>query len=162
MFLSGENIHMNKLRNPCVIFDLDGTLCNVKHRQQFIATHPRNWDAWNAGILQDSMNVPVGIVFKSLKTTYSKLKTIILTGRTDNYKDETELWLNKNAIQYDELYMRKHDDRRDDSVVKGEVVDFLEKKYNILCVFEDRKRVVDMWVKRGIWVFDCGQTRGDF
>jgi len=44
--------------------------------------------------------------------------------------------------------MRKKDDRRDDSVVKGEVVDLLEKKYNILCVFEDRKRVVDMWVKR--------------
>ena len=125
---------MNKLRNPCVIFDLDGTLCNVKHRQQFIATHPRNWDAWNAGILQDTMNLPVGVIFKSLKKTYSKLKTIILTGRTDNYKDETELWLNNHDLQYDELYMRKYNDHRDDTEIKGEVVDILEKKYNILCV----------------------------
>lgn len=153
---------MNKLRNPCVIFDLDGTLCNAKHRQQFIATRPRNWDAWNSGISQDLVNIPVEIVFKSLKNTYSKLKMIVLTGRTDNYKDETELWLNKHSIKYDELYMRKQNDRRDDTVVKGEVVDFLEKKYNILCVFENRKRVVNMWVNRGIWVFDCGQTKGDF
>jgi FMN phosphatase YigB (HAD superfamily) len=153
---------MRKLNHPCVIFDLDGTLCNVKHRQQFIATHPRNWNAWNAGILQDTVNPPVGVVFKALKKSYTKLKMVILTGRTDDYKDETELWLNRNSIEYDELYMRKSGDFRDDTEIKGEIVDIIEKKYNILCVFEDRKRVVDMWVKRGIWVFDCGQTKGDF
>jgi hypothetical protein len=153
---------MRKLLKPCVVFDLDGTLCNVKHRQQFIATRPRNWDAWNVGISKDDVNDPVAIVFNSLKTTYKHLKMIILTGRTDNYREETDIWLNKHGIVYDEIYMRKSGDFRDDTEIKGEVVDMLKKKYNIICAFDDRKRVVEMWVNRGIWVFDCAQTKGDF
>jgi hypothetical protein len=159
MFQSGENILMGE---SCIIFDLDGTVCDVSHRQHFIKTKPRNWDAWNAGILQDKVNLPVVMIFKSLQLTYKNLKLIILTGRSDDYKNETQLWLNKHDLKYDELYMRKCGDHRDDTEVKGELVDIIESKYNILCVFEDRKRVVDMWVERGVWVFDCGQTKGDF
>lgn len=159
---NGKNTLMPKLLNPCVIFDLDGTICNVKHRQQFVATKPRNWDAWNAGILQDKLNLPVGIVFKALKKYNANLKMIVLTGRTDDYLEETKLWLDQNGIEPDEIYMRKSGDFRDDTEIKGEVVDKLEKMYNIVCAFDDRKRVVEMWVKRGIWVFDCAQTKGDF
>jgi hypothetical protein len=58
--------------------------------------------------------------------------------------------------------MRKYKDHRDDSVVKGEIADEIQKTYNILGVFDDRKRVVDMWSNRGIFVFDVGQGKGDF
>jgi len=29
-------------------------------------------------------------------------------------------------------------------------------------VFDDRKRVVDMWRRNGIWVFDCNQSGQEF
>ena len=50
-----------------ILFDLDGTLCDVKHRRQYVATNPRNWDAWNAGIINDK---PIPQVLKS--STHSK------------------------------------------------------------------------------------------
>jgi hypothetical protein len=58
--------------------------------------------------------------------------------------------------------MRKYKDHRDDAIVKGEIADQIEENYKIFAVFDDRKRVVDMWSKRGIFVFDVGQGKGDF
>ena len=147
-----------------IIIDIDDTLCLSGRRFELAkkSNGKIDWDiAHNPELVkEDKPNLPMIDLAKRYKK--DGFKIIILTGRPDSIKEVTENWLDKYGIEYDELYMRKYDDRRDDSVVKSEVVDFLEKKYNILCVFEDRKRVVDMWVKRGIWVFDCGQTRGDF
>ena len=58
--------------------------------------------------------------------------------------------------------MRKAGDHRNDAIIKSEIADEIEKEYNIFCVFDDRKRVVDMWIERGIFVFDVGQGKGDF
>jgi hypothetical protein len=59
---------------------------------------------------------------------------------------------------YAGLYMRKAGDYRSDDIVKEEILDtqFKDKINNILCVFDDRPRVIRMWRRRGIPVFDCG------
>lgn len=146
----------------CFIFDLDGTICDVRHRRQFVATKPRNWDAWNAGLVNDKPIQPIKKVFDALKAAYPYMYMIIVSGRSDDYKEQTETWLAKYGFNYDLIYMRKEGDHRDDAVVKGEIADKIQKRYEIVGVFDDRKRVVDMWTKRGIWVFDCGQGKGDF
>ena len=139
--------------------DLDGTLCNVSHRRQYVATKPRNWDAWNAGLVNDKPNLAVLGIITSL-TYYYPL--IFVSGRSDDYRKQTEEWLEKYDISYNALYMRKYKDHRDDVIVKGELADEIEKEYNILGVFDDRKKVIDMWINRGIFVFDVGQGKGDF
>ena len=139
--------------------DLDGTLCNVSHRRQYVATKPRNWDAWNAGLVNDKPNLAVLGIITSL-TYYYPL--IFVSGRSDDYRKQTEEWLEKYDISYNALYMRKYKDHRDDVIVKGELADEIEKQYNILGVFDDRKKVIDMWINRGIFVFDVGQGKGDF
>ena len=139
--------------------DLDGTLCNVSHRRQYVATKPRNWDAWNAGLVNDKPNLAVLGIITSL-TYYYPL--IFVSGRSDDYRKQTEEWLEKYDISYNALYMRKYKDHRDDAIVKGELADEIEKEYNILGVFDDRKKVIDMWINRGIFVFDVGQGKGDF
>ena len=139
--------------------DLDGTLCNVSHRRQYVATKPRNWDAWNAGLVNDKPNLAVLGIITSL-TYYYPL--IFVSGRSDDYRKQTEEWLEKYDISYNALYMRKYKDNRDDVIVKGELADEIEKEYNILGVFDDRKKVIDMWINRGIFVFDVGQGKGDF
>jgi hypothetical protein len=58
--------------------------------------------------------------------------------------------------------MRAAGDFRPDDEIKSELADEVEKTYKILGVFDDRKRVVDMWIKRGIFVFDVAQGSGDF
>lgn len=148
-------------KRNCIIFDLDGTICDVAHRRQFVATKPRNWDAWNKGLVNDTPIPAVKFVYQALRHQYES-DLIIVSGRSDDYKEQTIKWLTDNEIFYDEIYMRKYKDHRDDSIVKGEIADEIQKTHNIICVFDDRKRVVDMWINRGIWVFDCGQGRGNF
>jgi len=145
-----------------ILFDLDGTLCNVHHRRQYVATKPRNWDAWNAGIINDTPNLQVLEVFNALK---DRFPIFFVSGRSDDYRDVTIQWFEKHGIyehDYNGLLMRKFADHRDDAIVKGEIADEIEKDYKIFAVFDDRKRVVDMWAKRGIFVFDVGQGKGDF
>jgi hypothetical protein len=152
-----SNVELKK----CFVFDLDGTICDVRHRRQFVATKPRNWDAWNAGLVNDTPNIAVQIVFQALRND-QEVDLIIVSGRSDDYKEQTIKWLTDNEIFYDEIYMRKYKDHRDDAVVKGEIADEIEKTHQILGVFDDRQRVVNMWIERGIWVFDVGQGKGQF
>lgn len=152
---------LNVERRNCFIFDLDGTICDVKHRRQYVATKPRNWDAWNKGLVNDVPNPAMKIVYQALRNQY-KIDLIIVSGRSDDYKEQTIKWLTDNEIFYDEIYMRKYKDHRDDAIVKGEIADEILKTHNILGVFDDRQRVVNMWIERGIWVFDVGQGKGQF
>lgn len=160
-------------KRNAILMDLDGTLCDVSHRRHFVATKPRNWKAWNEGMPNDTPNAAVAFVFRALynyvTSHYSNVTNsdrdadlIFVSGRSDDYREKTEEWLARHFFEYSALYMRKYKDNRDDSIVKGEIADEIEKTHNILMVFDDRKRVVDMWVNRGVWVFDVGQGKGDF
>ena len=57
--------------------------------------------------------------------------------------------------------MRSKGDHRSDTEVKKEIYDkYIKDKYNILCVFEDRDKVVKMWRDEGLL---CNQVYyGDF
>ena len=152
---------LNVDHRNCFVWDLDGTICNVSHRRQYVATKPRNWEALNKGLTNDTPNVAVQKVFQALRHDH-EVDLIVVSGRSDYYKEQTIKWLTDNEIFYDEIYMRKYKDHRDDAVVKGEIAYEILKTHRILGVFDDRQRVVNMWIQRGIWVFDCGQGKGDF
>ena len=54
-------------------------------------------------------------------------------------------------MQDSELLMREDDDYRDDSIVKPELLDKAGIKLDdILCVFEDRNRMVKKWRELGL------------
>ena len=156
-----------------VIFDLDGTICNVTHRRKFVASKPKNWDAWNKGISLDTPNEAVKFMFESI-VSRDDVEVLFVSGRGEEYREVTEAWLLDNGFDPNvcpnsykgfsgNLYMRKAGDHRCDSIVKGEIADrIISEGKEIFCVFDDRKRVVDMWIDRGIFVFDVGQGKGDF
>ena len=157
--LSYDVLMKLKDKVPCYVFDLDGTLCNVSHRRQWVATKPKNWDAGNAGISEDVPNAPV---LDALHTLSGSFRIVLVSGRGSEYRVQTEEWLKKYRISYDALFMRAAGDFRADDEIKSELADQVEKNYHILGVFDDRKRVVDMWIKRGIFVFDVSQGQGNF
>lgn len=143
----------------CYVFDLDGTLCDVRHRRQWVATNPKNWDAWNAGISEDLPNLPV---LETLHALGRHFAIVLVSGRGSEYRTQTEEWLEKHNVRYAELLMRAEGDFRSDDEIKAELADQVEKDYRIVGVFDDRKKVVDMWIKRGLFVFDVAQGKGDF
>jgi hypothetical protein len=139
--------------------DLDGTLCDVSHRRQWVATQPKNWDAWNAGIAEDKLNLPV---YNTVVALSQYFDIVLVSGRGEEYRQVTEEWLERNNVTYSKLFMRPAGDFRPDDEIKAELADEVEKTYKILGVFDDRKRVVDMWIARGVFVFDVGQGKANF
>ena len=133
------------------IFDLDGTIADLTHRYHYINNDNPDWDAFYDACDKDE---PIKDVIDVLVNLYKAGETIyIVSGRSDQCKAKTQKWLADNKIPYFVLYMRKKGDHRPDDEVKQEWLDYwLEhhKKEEIKGVFEDRKRVVDMWRKNGI------------
>jgi len=117
-----------------IICDLDGTLAILNGRNPFDASTCED----------DLLNQPV---FDIVKNYYDLgCKVILLTGRTDNYKEQTQNWLKKHAIPHHQLLMRKYGDSRKDSVIKLEIFEAnIKGKYFVQFVLDDRNQVVDMW-----------------
>lgn len=139
-----------------VIFDIDGTLANGEHRQKYVREKPKNWMAYNDRMADDTVHEHVRTMYNYL---HLPIQRYIVSGREDRYRDITEAWLKKNEIlNYEALYMRKAGDYRSDDIVKEEILKtcFGDKIDRILCVFDDRPRVIRMWRRNNIPVFDCG------
>jgi hypothetical protein len=146
-----------------ICFDLDGTLANIEHRLGYVRSKPKNWKAFDAGIPNDTVNLPVATVFDAMVKHNHDI--ILASGRSERSRLATENWLRKHGMTgYDRLYMRKADDFRSDDIVKNEIIDEIVADYGKLpdLWFDDRPRVVRAVRARGIFVFDVYQGTEDF
>lgn len=141
------------------IFDIDGTLADLSHRLHFIQKEPADWTGFFAACPGDKQIPEIATVAKSLSK--SSYKIVMITGRSDEIRDETEEWLDRYNIPWDALYMRKAGDHREDSVVKAELLDTCLRNMpgTILGVFEDRQQVVDMYRAKGLRVFQVAEGK---
>lgn len=142
-----------------VIFDIDGTLADLTHRRHWVATKPKNWKAFFAGISADGVHQRVvDTVWDFYRAGYV---IILCSGRGEDHRVVTQDWLAKHDIPWGKLYMRKEKDYRADDIVKSELLDqILADGYDPSLVFDDRNRVVAMWRKRGYIVHQVAE--GDF
>lgn len=133
-----------------VIFDLDGTLANIEHRVHHVRGGNRRWDLFHAECVNDTPIGPV-VSFLQLIQEAQRWKIILVSGRSDIVRTETETWLRDNFIYYNELIMRKDGDYTPDDKLKEQILDnLLASGHDILFTVDDRQRVVDMWRRRGI------------
>ncbi len=138
-----------------IVCDLDGTISlfnskrsdgsvDVRHSK----AHTRSpYDASKSD--EDMLNEPVAAVIEAMyKAGY---KIIFCSGREDTYRPQTETFLKKHLnVQY-ELFMRKTNDLRKDSVIKSEIYDTnIRPYYNVFLVLDDRNQVVDFWRSKGL------------
>lgn len=127
------------------VCDLDGTLSIITDRSPY------------AGHLceTDVIHEPLADILSALKTCGCKI--VLLSGRMEKAREATESWLREHDVDYCELIMRADKDMRADEIVKEELYrEHIEPKYNVMAVFDDRPRVIRMWRRIGLLVFDCG------
>jgi len=137
------------------IFDLDGTLADITHRVHYVKNKPKNWKAFNAGIPHDKPKAPIVKLLQTLRH-HPDTRVVICSGRNEDSRTETEVWLIENKIDWDELYMRKKDDFRDDTIVKKEMLAQVRAEWGEPdLVIDDRQKVVDMWRKEGLTCLQC-------
>ncbi len=141
-----------------VICDLDGTLSDTKHRERFVRQKPRDYDSFFAAAGDDEPILPVIEVVNALAAAGYEIH--IVTGRRDDTRDVTERWLERHGVTYQRLLMRDFHDHTPDDVLKR---DWFERDYDrsqVLCVLEDRNRVVQMWRELGVTCLHVAD--GDF
>lgn len=147
-----------------IVFDLDGTLANCEHRLAHILQKPKDWTSFFAACIKDEPIDHMIRIFKAIGATavsHPHYQRWIVSGRSDECREDTEKWLGRHVGSYDYLIMRKAGDHTDDDVLKiSWLNDGTIPKERILCVFDDRARVVNAWRSEGI---PCYQVAaGDF
>jgi uncharacterized HAD superfamily protein len=143
----------------CWIVDIDGTIANTEHRIHYITNGHKDWNAWHSNAHKDEPIEEV-VALLDMAADYD-IKIVLCTARDEKCRQDTLDWLTENDIPYHALYMRKLGDRRDDDIVKFELLEQIyEAGYEPVLVLEDRDRVVKMWRSAGL---RCLQVSpGDF
>ena len=137
-----------------VVFDLDSTLCDCTHRHHLVACSKPDFLAFHQKCYDDGV---VHQVKFALDCYIQKgYKVIILTGRPVRYIEPTINWLMDNMVEYDQLIMKRDSDPQGDVEYKKFALRKLViDNYNVVAVFEDRKKIVDMLRNElGLFVFD--------
>lgn len=142
--------------NKTVIFDLDGTLALIDDRRK-LATKSNgkmNWKVFFSpdNIKLDKPNVAVIEMAKMLKAQGHSV--VIFSGRDSISRKETIDWLNQFGVPFDVLKMRPQSSFTPDDKLKQDWLDQLfPDKSDVLCIFDDRDKVVKMWRDNGISCF---------
>ena len=143
-----------------VLFDLDGTIADIKHRRPLLEQSSPDWKSFNKLMGDDKPNLPLVELYKTLWKS-GEYEMLILTGRNEEYRNLTEQWLVWNEIPFSTLLMRADNDFRADHVIKEEMLHSMQSEgKQILFVVDDRKQVVDMWRRNGVTCLQCDY--GDF
>ena len=163
-----------------IIFDLDGTLANIDERKQKAQWESNNkamdWDIFfdPENIKLDKPNLPV---IKCAQMFHEQgYKIVIFSGRNDRSFATTKEWLSNHNVPYDLLVCRP-DKFKDESwpVAEGNpatyamrfmpdeklkkvMLDTFVDIDDVFCIFEDRKKVVDMWRGLGLTCFEVEEA----
>jgi len=143
-----------------VIFDIDGTLADIRHRRGLLEGDRPDWNRFNAMMGDDIPNEPVVTLYKSLWET-RQFDMVLASGRNEKHRAVTEQWLIWNEIPFGRILMRADKDSRADHIIKQEILDMLlGEGRRIAFTVDDRQQVVDMWRRNGITCLQCDV--GDF
>ena len=147
---------------PLYIFDLDGTIANVDHRLYILNSDDDDkWERFFNLCVFDEPIIPVITTLKHLRSSGADIW--IWTGRSDQVIQETKdwLWLLEDVVMDSAhlkepyLKMRREGYYKSDHALKRKWFDAMsdEDRSRLVAVFEDRKKVVDMWRDAGVTCF---------
>ncbi|WP_438295110.1 AAA family ATPase [Streptomyces sp. HUAS TT7] len=131
-----------------VMCDIDGTLAINLNR------NPYDF----ARCEQDGLNGSVRDALTGFRQAHGD-RIVLLSGRGEEFRPQTEAWLAAHDVPYDELWMRPAGDGRRDDLVKAELFDaHVRHRFNVRVSLDDRDRVVAVWRRMGLptWQVNYG------
>lgn len=131
-----------------------------------------NWKSFYEACDKDEPILPTIGIFEKYWNHISALQIQIWSGRCESVREKTIKWLDDHiltshskASDYFNGILRMRpigDNTPDDRLKEGWLDDTIKEGKTIECVFDDRPKVVRMWRRRGIFVFNCNQTDKEF
>ncbi|MFF9555813.1 hypothetical protein ACF1DY_08325 [Streptomyces albus] len=136
-------------RRPLAVFDLDGTLADVRHRLSFVEQQPRDWDAFFAAAVDDP---PLTAGVALAKETAETADLAYVTGRPERCRADTLAWLAEHGLPAGRLVMRAGGDRRPARITKPELLRRLARQREICLVVDDDELVCAAYERAGFRV----------
>lgn len=147
-----------------ILCDIDGTVADLSHRLHHVRPpegQRKNWAAFHAGVAEDAPHEDVRTILWCLHAASNDAEVVYVSGRNEVSRQATKAWLRQHNFPQGDLHMRADGDFRSDDIIKEEILDGLGlTPEQVLCVLDDRQRVVDMWRRRGFRVLQVAP--GDF
>jgi predicted kinase len=135
-----------------VLCDIDGTLAIHQGRSPYDYTR----------VSEDAVNPSVAeFLHLAAWRVDGHRGVILMSGRPETARADTEEWLARYQVPFDELHMRAAGDMRNDVIVKSELFDaHVRDRFSVIVALDDRNRVVQLWRALGL---SCWQVNdGDF
>lgn len=131
-----------------ILVDVDGTLAHIPDGGRSPYDYTRVSDDTVDQHVRHTVNELAG----------SGHTIIVMSGREDSCRADTEAWLNEHGVVWDRLYMRAAGDTRKDATVKAELFDrHIRGAFNVAAVLDDRNQVVRMWRDLGLKTFQVAE-----
>lgn len=125
-----------------ILVDIDGTLAHLNDRDPF------HFHLVGRDTLDEQVASTVRMYARAGVTI------IVMSGRPETCRAETEEWLARYKVPYSELWMRGSEDYRADWIVKDELVRaHIENNYYVLFCLDDRDQVVNHYRSCGYKVY---------
>ena len=145
------------INRPLYIFDLDGTLALIDHRRPILENldNPKRWEQFYNECDKDIPNEPIIRIMNALR--FLNFEVWIFSGRSETVRDKTIDWLAYHTSfykhdLYNTLVMREEHNYTPDHILKKSWYDnmLIDDKERLVCVFDDRDRIVKMWRSLGV------------
>lgn len=135
----------------CAIIDLDGSMCDLSHRNPYDAS----------SCLLDKPNQHVVDMAKLLHDNSHKI--FFFSGRKEQYREDTEKWLNIHFGKSFSLHMREDGNDEKDVCLKERLFKtHVFNKYNCKAWMDDRLQVVRYVYESGLPLFRVGNPDSSF
>lgn len=124
-----------------------------------------DWKAFYEACDKDTPIEPVIDIWNDQISLGAMHDNQIWSGRCESVRDKTQAWLDRHilCVEPTQLKMRPIGDNTPDEELKERWLDeALAQGKTIDFVFDHRPKVVRMWRRRGIFVFDVNQSGKEF
>ncbi len=128
------------------VVDIDGVLADPAHRTHHLSKRPKDWDAFFAEVGGDGLLEHGRALLHDLADEHD---VVLLSGRPESARRDTELWLDRHGIAVSRLVLRADADHRPAPVMKGDLIRGIGGPDEVVIVVDDDAGVVEELARMG-------------
>jgi predicted kinase len=139
-------------KKTAVLFDMDGTLNDVRGVRHFLTDSPKRKD-FDSFHRMSEFEPAIDDVMDIMKDAHEQgFAIIITTARSEEYRETTQKWLDDHNVPYENIFMRPAGDSRADYEIKKEMFDKISPYYDIVRGIDDNFQAIRAWKEKGLAV----------
>lgn len=125
------------------LYDMDGTLCDVRDIRHFVTGPERNFEKFH----RESVNCPPHPhVVEAARAAHAAGKAVlVVTARSTLFRNHTAFWLAMHGVPSDRLFMRRAGDQRADVLVKQDIFERIRTRWTVVRAWDDNPNVIALW-----------------